>query len=281
MLRVKCITSWRVCQFDIKSNIFPVCHKHFEWKSLNISCIYKPHYQRIYLSQLGQIAGPGELDLLHLVDPNRIWVNLTRGDTNLVMWYTVKIHKTWWRQQMETFSALLAICAGNSPVTGEFPAQKPVTRSFDVFFDLRLNKRLSKQWWGWWYETPSRLLWSHCNDDEQERHWFVFDDAWLYIRFRCALSQIVHIIFLRRYIASNNRNSSYFAPVMGLSFIVLLSLEFFITTTSQWVRWRLKSPASRLFTQTFIQAQIKENTRHWPLCGAFTGDRWIPRTKGQ
>ena len=39
---------------------------------------------------------------------------------------------------------------GNSPVTGEFPAQRPVTRSFDVFFDLRLNKRLSKQRWGWW-----------------------------------------------------------------------------------------------------------------------------------
>ena len=41
---------------------------------------------------------------------------------------------------METFSALLAICVGNSPVTGEFPAQRPVTRSFDVFFDLRLNE---------------------------------------------------------------------------------------------------------------------------------------------
>ena len=46
---------------------------------------------------------------------------------------------------METFSALLAICAGNSPVPGEFPTQRPVTRSFDVFFDLRLNKLLSKQ----------------------------------------------------------------------------------------------------------------------------------------
>ena len=52
---------------------------------------------------------------------------------------------SWWRHQMETFSALLAICAGNSPVTGEFPTQRPVTRSFDVFFDLRLNKRLGKQ----------------------------------------------------------------------------------------------------------------------------------------
>ena len=46
---------------------------------------------------------------------------------------------TWWRHQMETFSALLAFCAGNSPVTGEFPAQRPVTQSIDVFFDMRLN----------------------------------------------------------------------------------------------------------------------------------------------
>ena len=46
---------------------------------------------------------------------------------------------------METFSALLALCAGNSPVTGEFPAQRPVTRSFDVFFDLRQNKRHNRE----------------------------------------------------------------------------------------------------------------------------------------
>ena len=51
---------------------------------------------------------------------------------------------TWRRHQMETFSAQLAICAGNSPFPGEFPTQMPVTRSFDVSFDLRLNKRLSK-----------------------------------------------------------------------------------------------------------------------------------------
>ena len=72
--------------------------------------------------------------------------------------------KTWWRHPMETFSAWLAICMGNWPVTGEFPTQRPVTRSFGVFFDLRLNKRLSKQWWGWWFETPSGPLWRHCNE---------------------------------------------------------------------------------------------------------------------
>ena len=55
---------------------------------------------------------------------------------------------------METFSALLALCAGKSLVTGEFPAQRPVTRS--------LNKRLSKQPRGCWFETPSRPLWHQC-----------------------------------------------------------------------------------------------------------------------
>ena len=65
---------------------------------------------------------------------------------------------------METFSALLALCAGNSPVTGEFPQQRPVMRNFDVFY-LRLNKRLGKQSWGWWFETPSCWWWCHCNGD--------------------------------------------------------------------------------------------------------------------
>ena len=74
-----------------------------------------------------------------------------------------------WKQ----FSALQAICAGNSPIPGEFPTQRPVTRSFDVFFDLRLNKRLSKQSLGWWFETPSHPLWPHCNE------WtIIIDPAW-------------------------------------------------------------------------------------------------------
>ena len=64
------------------------------------------------------------------------------------MWWDIgwfELYLPWWRHQMETFAALLAICAGNSPVPGEFPTQRPVTRSFDVFFHLRLNKRLSEQ----------------------------------------------------------------------------------------------------------------------------------------
>ena len=69
----------------------------------------------------------------------------------------------WWRHQMDTFSALLAICVGNSPVTSEFLSQRPVMQIFDVFFDLCLNKRLSKHSRGWWFGMLSCPLWCHCN----------------------------------------------------------------------------------------------------------------------
>ena len=85
-----------------------------------------------YLSQ----CGPRSMSLNGITRPQ--WVNTGRSEQN-------DRHNSWWRHQMETFSALLAPCAGNSPVT----------RSFDVFFDLCLNKQLSKQSWGWWFETQS------------------------------------------------------------------------------------------------------------------------------
>ena len=89
-----------------------------------------------------------------------------------------KYFRSWWRHQMETFSALLVICAGNSPVPGEFPAQRSVTRSFDVFFDLHPNKRLSKQWWGWWFETPPRPLWRHRNVDWRKKSHLFMTQQW-------------------------------------------------------------------------------------------------------
>ena len=93
--------------------------------------------------------------------PNRIKKGLISRCFVVLCHHSQRI---WWRHQMETFSAYLAICAGNSPVTGEFSAQRPVMRSFDVFFDLCLNKRLGKQLWGWWFETPSHPLWRHCKE---------------------------------------------------------------------------------------------------------------------
>ena len=137
----------------------------------------------------------GNLDLLvqpiqlHCFRPRKVvhctssvWQNKRRnvvhGNLNLNMpryfagsswsfWIrATNLQNTWWRHQMGTSSALLALCAGHSPVTGEFPPQRPVMRSFDVFFYLRLNKRLSKQYWSWWFQTPSRSLWRHCDE-----HW--------------------------------------------------------------------------------------------------------------
>ena len=69
----------------------------------------------------------------------------------------------WWRHQMKTFSVLLALCVGNSPVTSEFPSQRPVKWNLSCFFYLHLNKRLSKQLWHQWFEMPSRSSKRHCN----------------------------------------------------------------------------------------------------------------------
>ena len=99
---------------------------------------------------------------------------------------------SWWHHQMETFSALLVICAGNSPVPGEFPTQRPVTRSFDVFFDLRPNKRLSKQWWGWWFETPPCPLWCHCNVVSKRTH------TWNRNRNKIISYKNIKSVFIRR-----------------------------------------------------------------------------------
>ena len=100
---------------------------------------------------------------------------------------------TRWRHQMEIFSASLALCEGFSPVIGEFPSQRPVARSFDVFCDLRLNKRLSKQSGGRWYETPLGSLWRHCNapwNDSSLLHLMV---CWIF-NSSCFLCQMIIVI---------------------------------------------------------------------------------------
>ena len=107
---------------------------------------------------------------------------------------------------MEKFSVSLALCAGNSMVTGEFLSQRPVTRSFDDFFDLRLNKRLSKQSRREGFETPSRSLWRHCNDMTRNR--------WIEERGWC---QINGHLFSREPVVSIDKqeNVSQIAKFMG------------------------------------------------------------------
>ena len=89
-----------------------------------------------------------------------------------VLWFlnTEKITDSW-HPSMMTSSNGNILCVTDllcgeftGHLTGEFPTQRPVTWSFDVFFDLRLNKQLSEQSWCWWFEMPLRPLWRHCND---------------------------------------------------------------------------------------------------------------------
>ena len=127
----------------------------------------------------------------HYKSPTKAWrhsvckVNLRLHQRWHIFEYQWFINRTWWRHQMETFSALLALCAGNSPASGEFPTQRSVTRGFDVFLHMCLNKRLRKQSWGWWFETLSRPLRRHCNDmtclsvhDETCISWMIFINTW-------------------------------------------------------------------------------------------------------
>ena len=125
--------------FDVLSSIWQrllICWEHSRYALGS----HMTNFQKIVLN----------VNMAMLVLSSKSWSKLS---TNM-----------WWCHQMETFSALLATGAGNSPGPGEFPTQRPVTRSFDVFFDLRPNKRLGKQSWGWWFEMPSRPLWRHRND---------------------------------------------------------------------------------------------------------------------
>ena len=64
----------------------------------------------------------------------------------------------WWRHQMKTFSASLAFCVGNSPVNDEFPSERPVKRSFDVIFDVRLNQLLGKKWRRRWFQALALIM---------------------------------------------------------------------------------------------------------------------------
>ena len=82
------------------------------------------------------------------------------GITNVSIWFLARCKHTTGNMITSSNGNILHV---TGPLCGEFPSQKPVTRSFEVFFDLRLNKRLSNQSWGWWFETPPRSLWRHRN----------------------------------------------------------------------------------------------------------------------
>ena len=136
---------------------------------------------------------------------------------------------------METFSALLAICTGNSPVSSEFLTQRPVTQSFDVCFDLRLNERLSKQSRGWWFEAQSHPLWRHSNVIGSRSYLFGYTSHYLIIIRQTYLKALN--TWNVRYILSSMflRLSQYFQ----LSFMQYVGLCVFRLPISPLMVWRI------------------------------------------
>ena len=156
--------------------------KSFSCKPVLTVCSYRAQSNEIFTYgevSRGSVPRVRRYGLLYLrAVEYDLWLwplsSLRAFSSGLQTQYPQRLPASWWNimssftalrhHQMETCSVLLAICVGNSLVTNEFPTQRPEIRSFDVFFDLSLDRRLTKQSWGWWFEMPSRSLWHHCNE---------------------------------------------------------------------------------------------------------------------
>ena len=128
---------------------------------------------------------------------------------------------------METFSTLLALCEGNPPVTGGFASQRPVIWNFDVFFDLCLNKWLSKQSRHRWFEMPLHSLWHRCNETLHTGGWFstkMF--SYLYRKSHCGDKMILQ--------------PSY--PHRGISYIGKMTTLYWIRPEAVYCAMKLPTP---------------------------------------
>ena len=180
-----------ICKFIKPTSAVYHSHHHLSWEEINIEsryfhtndCIYTCicrlwHCQKCFWNWLGFGISAIWLNLsliMHHYHRNAVCLQHSTSLSQGCLVHQVPTFKltmnlglflctiSWWCHHMETLSTLLAFCVGNSPVTVEFPAQRPVTRSFDVFFDLCLNKQWHKQWRCFLFETPSCSLWRHCN----------------------------------------------------------------------------------------------------------------------
>ena len=140
------------------------------------------------------------------------------------------------------------------PLTGEFPSQRPVTRSFDIFFHLLLTKRSSKQSRRWWSPTPSRLLWRHCDVIHSKQ---------------CGVMAFYGVgklsdNWFRQWLGTCANSVHYCDAIMGTVASQITSLTIVYTTVySDADQSKHQSSASLAFV--------------WGI----HRDRWIPRTKGQ
>ena len=163
------------------------CHRTRQCDARERHLLRNAQHQKLYQGQVRIRCDKMYLNLHH-----------SRNVTQL----RTAVGSTWWRHQMETFSVFLALCEGNSLVTGEVTTQRPVTQSFVVFFDLRPNKRLSKQSWCWWSETPSRSLWRHYNEVKMIMYFYRYHHSFsFFIIWRRAIA-----IYEMDFVVTNNKN---------------------------------------------------------------------------
>ena len=145
---------------------------------------------------------------------------------------------------------VLAPCQENPSVTGGFPSQMPVTRSFDVFFDLGLNKRLSKQWRRTWFRPPSRSLWRYCYSLRSSAYNIITKDV------------------QHRSIPNTDNNTQQNENRVHIPWAVLQFGR--LSNPIYYSEGIMRSIASWLFTQLIVYSRIKINIkapRHWPLWG--------------
>ena len=174
---------------------------------------------------------------------------------------------------METFSALLALCEGNSPVTGEFPTQRPVTRSFDVFFDLRLNKRLSKPSGRRWFETPSRSSYVTVMDGG--------------FKYRPGIWHPNFVITMPADTLAHNDTRILSDKVLTIKLDIIRFSVF------QWLYHNcdvtMGAMAAQITGLTIVYSGVHsgadqrkhQSSASLAFVRGITGDRWIPRTNGQ
>ena len=151
-----CINRWPFQCMNSHCTGKGVSHLSFKMRILyNIHIVADPGHQGTRCEQHSQGSWQARRNLIIWQYSWQIWFReWMNNDMHMKMWHVIiysclympnfnddlaESPLSWWRHQMETFTALLILCAGNSPVTGEFPSERPVTRSFAVFFDLRLN----------------------------------------------------------------------------------------------------------------------------------------------
>ena len=139
---------------------------------------------------------------------------------------------------------------------GEFPAQRPVMRSFDVFFDLHPNKRLSKQPWGWWFETPSWSLWRQCN--------VILFNLVLRISHMCMLPLILHTSYTMYFhFPQVYVTLSYY---MHHSQLFPFSVDVYST---DYVYLKLPIILQHLHTVLWTHKRYPVTRPHWWLWGVF------------